>query len=405
MSDIRKRNGRTGTTYQVRYPSAATKTGYAYATFKTRKEALAFVESGRAREMQQQGPEPEVQTVPAATELWLRICEKEGLNGREPVTTYTLKNYEYRAAFIKEYRWKKSLQDLTAPDIVAFRSWLLHKGISRDLASKVLSSFQSVMKEMTIRGVLPHNVAAGVCIRSDARYREPVVVPTRKDVFALLSAADALANSKNQTIANAWRRYRPMLYLAADSGMRPQEYLALAKTALSDRGVQVERAIEGGGTKISVPKTPAARRFIELSPDVIDMVRHYADKFAPDSQHNLIFPATNGGLQSRRNWQRRGFNIACIEAGLVETVDQAGELVEQPKYRPYDLRHFFASVLIEEKTNLKKIQALMGHTNIETTLNVYGHLFPDENSGKKEDQGMINRLFENSCGKFVAQDA
>ena len=33
MSDIRKRTGSKGTTYQVRYPSEAAKSGYAYETF------------------------------------------------------------------------------------------------------------------------------------------------------------------------------------------------------------------------------------------------------------------------------------------------------------------------------------------------------------------------------------
>jgi len=41
----------------------------------------------------------------------------------------------------------------------------------------------------------------------------------------ILKAADSLANHKNYWIARAWERYRPMIYLAADSGMRPQEYL------------------------------------------------------------------------------------------------------------------------------------------------------------------------------------
>src|SRR4051794_17413340 len=35
MADIRKRIGGRGTTYQVRYPSKATKSGYAYKTFLT----------------------------------------------------------------------------------------------------------------------------------------------------------------------------------------------------------------------------------------------------------------------------------------------------------------------------------------------------------------------------------
>jgi integrase len=400
MSDIRKRVGKKGTTYQVRYPSKTTKSGYAFATFATRKEAVAFVESGKTAG-QAPSPHSEIKTIPDATDLWLRICEKEGLNGREPVTTYTCKNYEYRAEFIRQYEWQKQLHELTAPDIVAFRSWLLSQDISRDLAGKVLSSFQSIMKEMSIRGVLAHNVAAGICIRADSRYQEPAVIPSKRDVMALLKAADELANAKNQTIAKPWKRYRPMLYLAADSGMRPQEYLALARTALNGAGVKVERAVDGSGREITVTKTPAGRRYIELSRETREMVRHYADNHGIETKYDLVFPAANGKWLCRRNWQRRGFNVACEKAGLMEVTEEGGNIIERPKFRPYDLRHFFASMLIENKVNLKKIQILMGHTNIETTLNVYGHLLEDENV-EKEEIGLIGSLLLNSCGKSVA---
>lgn len=377
MADIRKRTGSKGTTYQVRYPSPKTKSGYTYASFETLKEARAFLESG-ATKLRKAAMASGPATMPDATEMWLRICEKEGLNGREPVTGYTLDNYEYRATFIKSYAWPKRLHDLTTPDIVAFRSWFLTGNASRAVASKVLSSLHSVLKEMTIRGYLPHNPATGVSIRADSRYDGPVSIPTRAEIVALLSAADTLANAKNQTIAKAWERYRPMLYLAVDSGMRPQEYLALAKSALRPHGVQVERALEGCGSAISVTKTPAGRRFIDLSADTLDMVRHYAKHKSVRNDYDLIFPTDNGQWQSRRNWQRRGFEVACEKAGLVEEVEDAeGNKVQRVKYRPYDLRHFFASMLIDRKVNLKKIQTLMGHTNIETTLNVYGHLLDE----------------------------
>ena len=52
MADIRKRTGRKGTTYQVRYASKAAKGGYAYATFATLKEARDFLESGEDQEAQ-----------------------------------------------------------------------------------------------------------------------------------------------------------------------------------------------------------------------------------------------------------------------------------------------------------------------------------------------------------------
>ena len=136
MADIRKRTGTKGTTYQVRYPSNTTKSGYTYATFNTLKEARAFLESGSLRK-RGHARSGDVGTVAEATDMWLRICEKEGLNGREPATNYT----EYRAGFIKAYDWPKLLVDLTAPDVVAFRSWLLGGEVSRAVASKVLSSF------------------------------------------------------------------------------------------------------------------------------------------------------------------------------------------------------------------------------------------------------------------------
>jgi integrase len=51
-----------------------------------------------------------------------------------------------------------------------------------------------------------------------------------------------------------------------------------------------------------------------------------------------------------------------------------GEIVEKPKYVPYHLRHFYASALIANRKDPKTIQTLMGHEDIKTTLNMYGHL-------------------------------
>jgi integrase len=85
-----------------------------------------------------------------------------------------------------------------------------------------------------------------------------------------------------------------MLYLAVDSGMRPQEYLVLPRSALKDTGVEIDRALEGGGTEITVTKTRAGRRFIDLSPDTLDMVRHYAQHHSVQNEHDLVFPTSNG---------------------------------------------------------------------------------------------------------------
>jgi len=371
MSDIRKRTGAKGTTYQVRYPSKAAKSGYAYKTFDTRKEALAFREDACARLVNVGSGE--IRTVAQGIQKWLDICEKEGRNGREPVTRYTLDNYEYRGGIVNKYGWNKELHELTKPDIIEFRSWLL-ESYSRDVTHKVLTSFHSMIMEMVSRAVLMHDVAAGVCVGTTSRYDAAVEIPSEKEIRALLSASDRLANSRNAQVQRTWEKYRPMLYLAVDSGMRPQEYLVLPHAALKDAGVEVDRALEGGGTEITVTKTRAGRRFIDLSPETLDMVRHYAEHHAVQNAHDLIFPTSNGQWQSIRNWRRRGFNRACEEAGLVIEEKEDGRLVEKTKYKPYDLRHFYASMLIDQRINLKRIQTLMGHRNIQTTLNVYGHL-------------------------------
>jgi integrase len=44
------------------------------------------------------------------------------------------------------------------------------------------------------------------------------------------------------------------------------------------------------------------------------------------------------------------------------------------KTRFHDLRHTFASLMIEQGENIKYIQKQLGHSNPTVTLNVYAHL-------------------------------
>ena len=161
--------------------------------------------------------------------------------------------------------------------------------------------------EMVFRGVLLHDVAARVSIREQSRYEEPVTIPSEKEVMDLLAAADKLANSKNRQIQRTWERYRPILYLAADSGMRPQEYLAVSDAAVRDNGVHVTRAVERSGDKLSVPKTAAGRRFIDLSPEVYNMVRHYADHHSQKTTTISSSRPRPVSWQTPENWRNRDF--------------------------------------------------------------------------------------------------
>jgi integrase len=51
------------------------------------------------------------------------------------------------------------------------------------------------------------------------------------------------------------------------------------------------------------------------------------------------------------------------------------------KIRIHDLRHTYASLLINQGENLKYVQAQLGHASIKTTVDRYGHLMPDAHRG------------------------
>ncbi|MDY7070967.1 Tyrosine recombinase XerC [Pseudomonas hunanensis] len=175
--------------------------------------------------------------------------------------------------------------------------------------------------------------------------------------------------------------------------MRPQEYLALAGRNILKTGVQVERAIDRSG-ELSVPKTQASRRFIEISPETLEMVTYYRDNKAMKNDYDLVFPTSTGEWQSLDNWRKRGFFAASEKAGLVIIKKVNGREIISPKYTPYSLRHFFASMLIAEKTDIAKIKTLMGHTDISTTYDVYGHLIERGTNEKGRPSGMISRMKE-----------
>jgi integrase len=273
MADIRKRNGQNGTTYQVRYPSKTTKSGYAYATFATLKEARAFREDSSARNAAQPR-NAELTTVEQAVQRWLDVCEHEGRDGRDPVSPATLAVYKGCASIMRAHDWQAQLHELESADLVAFRSWLLNE-YTRDQAKRTLSCFHSMLIEMVTQGVLTIDPAARITIQR-SRYKEPVEIPSIAEVQSILSAADRLANHKYKYISQPWERYRAMIYLASDSGLRPQEYLALPTANLLERGIRVTQAVSRSN-RIEVPKSPAARRYLPISADVLGMTRHYIE--------------------------------------------------------------------------------------------------------------------------------
>ena len=84
------------------------------------------------------------------------------------------------------------------------------------------------------------------------------------------------------------------------------------------------------------------------------------------------------------NFTTNAWQPLLKEAGLVDRTIVNGKRVEKTRYTPYALRHYYASKLIELGRDLKSIQTALGHSTIEITFNVYGHLIRDKDDKHRE---------------------
>ncbi len=67
--------------------------------------------------------------------------------------------------------------------------------------------------------------------------------------------------------------------------------------------------------------------------------------------------------------------------------------------RFHDLRHFFVSMKIDQKENIKEIQEAVGHASISTTMDIYGHLRPNsrQESAERLEKSLFARLLEQAA--------
>ena len=70
----------------------------------------------------------------------------------------------------------------------------------------------------------------------------------------------------------------------------------------------------------------------------------------------------------------------------------AREQVGLPEgFRFHDLRHYFASLLIASGLDVKVVQARLRHASAKTTLDTYGHLWPDRDDSSRAAVAAVYR--------------
>jgi integrase len=65
-------------------------------------------------------------------------------------------------------------------------------------------------------------------------------------------------------------------------------------------------------------------------------------------------------------------------------------------FRFHDLRHYFASLLIASGADIKTVQARVRHASAKTTLDTYGHLWPDRDESTR---AAVEAVFAERAGR------
>ncbi len=73
--------------------------------------------------------------------------------------------------------------------------------------------------------------------------------------------------------------------------------------------------------------------------------------------------------------ERCWIRATCINVCSSPAIENAG----LRKVRIHDLRHTFASLLIQDGANLAYVKEQLGHSSIAVTVDLYGHLAPSVN--------------------------
>jgi integrase len=174
-----------------------------------------------------------------------------------------------------------------------------------------------------------------------------------------------------QLLAEIREPYRSMVFVAVLTALRRGELFALRWGAVDlNKGVlEVRESVYKG--QFSTPKTHSSVRRIPLSSPVVELLRNRKSQAAKAGPENLVFSTRKGTPLEPENILKRVIHPACDRLGM-------------PHIGWHTFRHTHATLLNELGESLKTAQAILGHSDIATTLQVYTHAVPESVSHAEE---------------------
>jgi site-specific recombinase XerD len=217
----------------------------------------------------------------------------------------------------------RSPDRLGLEDVRAFQVHLVSKGISWASLNQIVAALRFFYGVTLGHADVPERIAYA---------REPRKLPVVLSADEVVQFLEAIPSLKNRTA----------LTTAYAAGLRASEAVHL-KVGDIDSSRKVIRVEHGKGGK---------DRYVMLSPQLLGILRTYWRLARPK---HWLFPGRDDDRSIEPNVLHAACRSACAAAGLTK------------KVTVHTLRHSFATHLLENGTDIRIIQVLLGHNNLSTT--------------------------------------
>lgn len=345
----------------------------------TQREVLAKMRTGRAE--QREGRNLTLPTIALETFLNAWLIEKAG----SELAPKTIDQYQRLARLhIIPVLGKKSLDRITTMDVTR---WLRAKKDS-GLSAKTCNHLRGLL-----RNALNDAVKAGMIVRNPVMATEPVrgesraISPLERDEIERLFTA---LEGRSEDI---------LIRLTLSLGLRIGEALGLRWDDVDLAGerpwargrpcLRIEWTLQRvAGSRVAGddaapdatvpsvllrkrPKTPKSRRVLPIPAQIVTLLetqqeRQEALRAAPHglwADEGYVFTTELGRPLESRNVLRR-FHAACARAKI-------------NRRRLHDLRHTAVTALLAQGVPMKVVSELLGHSQLATTADLYGHVLSD----------------------------
>lgn len=300
----------------------------------------------------------------------------------------TRSNYVYMYnRFVREEFGPKLLSAVKYTDVKMFYMHLL---ADRGIAINTLDNIHSII----------HPIFT-MAVRDDIIQKNPadgVISEIKKNSGKNKGIRHALTSDQQKAFINAIRyspeyyHWYPIFVTFLGTGMRAGECIALRwkdvdwnKRCISVNHAATYYTRDGKACfAMSHPKTEAGIRVIPLMDTVYETLLNEYERqkqngfceYELEGMHGFIFSNRNGTLHTPHclNVAIRRISESYNTREIIDAKREGREPVIIPHFSLHHLRHTFCSRLIENDVNPKITQQIMGHKNIETTLDIYAEI-------------------------------